>query len=99
MGVQASSAVQPRGQSVDKRARYEALARQLAKALHGFAWRLVRPDHELAEDLVQNALVTGYRLYVEDRFDPTLGALTWFATTIRNDFLACLLYTSDAADE
>lgn len=50
--------------------------------------RLTYPDVALAEDLVQTAMIRGYQMMLDGRFEPTAGSLSWFIRGISCDFLA-----------
>ncbi len=70
------------------REQYEVYAIGIAPALKRAATRLAFPDHALAEDLVQCALIRGYQMMLAGRFEVTGGALSWFIRGITGDFLA-----------
>jgi RNA polymerase sigma-70 factor (ECF subfamily) len=72
------------------REQYEVLAISLAPRLKRAAIRLAFPDMALAEDLVQNALVRGYQMILEGRFEAGDSSLSWFIRGITTDYLAHL---------
>jgi RNA polymerase sigma-70 factor (ECF subfamily) len=70
------------------RDQYEAFVIPLAPKMMRAATRLAYPDVSLAEDLVQTAMLRGYQMMLEGRFEPTPGSLSWFIRGISCDFLA-----------
>jgi RNA polymerase sigma-70 factor, ECF subfamily len=70
------------------REQYEAFVIPLAPAMMRTATRLAYPDVSLAEDLVQAAMLRGYQMMLDGRFEPTAGSLSWFIRGITCDFLA-----------
>jgi RNA polymerase sigma-70 factor, ECF subfamily len=70
------------------RDQYEAFVIPLAPAMMRAATRLAYPDVSLAEDLVQAAMLRGYQMMLDGRFEGTPGSLSWFIRGITCDFLA-----------
>lgn len=68
----------------DRRHRFEALALPLSTALFGFAVRLTR-DRDRAADLVQDALLRGYRTF--DGFRPGTNAKAWLFQILYSVFV------------
>jgi RNA polymerase sigma-70 factor (ECF subfamily) len=71
-----------------KRAEFAAIAKQHEAALLRTAKRMCGADHDLAQDIVQDALVAAYRAYLDDRFDGKHPA-AWLTRILTN----CFLYT------
>jgi RNA polymerase sigma-70 factor (ECF subfamily) len=83
---------QPEGGEMDqnavlkKRAEFASIARQHESALLRTAKRLCSPDYDLAQDIVQDALVSAYRAYLDGRFDGKHPA-AWLTRILTNAFL------------
>ncbi len=70
------------------REQYESFVIPLSPSMMRAAMRLAYPDVSLAEDLVQTAMIRGYQMMLDGRFEPTGGSLSWFIRGITCDFLA-----------
>lgn len=70
------------------RDQYELFVIPLSAPMMRAATRLTYPDIGLAEDLVQTAMLRGYQMMLDGRFEATGGSLTWFIRGITCDFLA-----------
>ncbi len=70
------------------REQYESYVIPLSPSMMRAAMRLTYPDVALAEDLVQTAMIRGYQMMLDGRFEPTAGSLSWFIRGITCDFLA-----------
>ncbi len=71
---------------VSKRAEFAAMARQHEDALLRTARRMCGADKDLAQDIVQDALVSAYRAYLDGRFDGRHPA-AWLTRILTNCFL------------
>lgn len=80
---------QPSGRTQEGRERieYERFLRKHLPRLNSLAFSYARPDHDLAKDLVQEAVIKGYVAYVNCSLRLDDQAKAWFATVIRNEFL------------
>ena len=67
---------------------YESFVVPLSPSMMRAAMRLTYPDVSLAEDLVQTAMIRGYQMMLDGRFEATGGSLSWFIRGITCDFLA-----------
>jgi RNA polymerase sigma-70 factor (ECF subfamily) len=74
------------GPNLEKRADFGAIAKQHEAALLRTAKRMCGADHDLAQDLVQETLVSAYRAYLDDRFDGRHPA-AWLTRILTNAFL------------
>lgn len=74
--------------SIDEiKAEFEAYVRANISKLNSMALGFTHPDHDLAKDLVQEALLKGFRYFREGKLQLDQRAKSWFATVIQNDFL------------
>jgi RNA polymerase sigma-70 factor (ECF subfamily) len=67
--------------------RFEELARQHAADLYRYAFWLVR-DRQEAEDIVQEALLRGWRAY--PRLRAHAAAKSWLFSIVRNEYLRAM---------
>lgn len=74
------------GPNVEKRAAFAAIAKQHEASLLRTAKRLCGADNDLAEDLVQETLVSAYRAFLDDRFDGR-HTTAWLMRILTNAFL------------
>ena len=51
------------------------------------AYSFSRPDHDLAKDFVQEAIIKGYQAFMNGSLVLDSQARAWFSTVIRNEFL------------
>lgn len=73
-------------ENLSKRSAFAAIAKHHAPALLRTAKRMCGADHDLAEDIVQDTLVSAYKAYLYDRFDGRhTGA--WLTRILTNAFL------------
>ena len=73
--------------SLRQRDEYEIYISKLLPKLNSLASCFVRYDHDLAKDLVQDAVIKGYQTYMNGGLVLDDRAKSWFATVIRNEFL------------
>jgi RNA polymerase sigma-70 factor (ECF subfamily) len=71
----------------NKREVYETYISMLLPKLNSLARCLTRPDRDLAQDLVQEAVIKGYQAYMSGSLILDVRAKAWFATVIRNEYL------------
>lgn len=69
------------------REKYESLVRQLLPDLHRIALRLTQGSRDLAEDIVQDALIKGYQLYMNQKLILEENSKAWFIKVMTNNFL------------
>ncbi|MBI1334600.1 MAG: RNA polymerase sigma factor [Armatimonadetes bacterium] len=69
------------------RSDYERFLASHLPRLNSLAFSYTRPDHELAKDIVQEAVIKGYQAYMNRTLCLDNQAKAWFATVIRNEFL------------
>ena len=74
------------GQSNSKRSMFAAIAKQYEGALLRTARRLCGTDRDLAQDIVQDTMISAYRAFVEDRFDGRHPG-AWLTRILTNSFL------------
>ena len=72
--------------NLDKRAAFAAIARQHQSSLIRTAKRMCGADHDLAQDLVQDTLVSAYRAYLDGRFDGQ-HTQAWLMRILTNAYL------------
>jgi RNA polymerase sigma-70 factor (ECF subfamily) len=70
-----------------RRAAYAELIRQHEATLLRAAWRLCNGREDVAQDLVQEALVRGYEAFLEGRFREGSNARAWLMRILTNGFL------------
>ena len=70
----------------NKRAAFASIARQYESVLLRTAKRMCGGDHDLAQDIVQDTLVSAYRAYLDDRFDGRHPG-AWLTRILTNNFL------------
>ena len=66
---------------------YEEYISILLPKLNSLAFCFSRPDHDLAKDLVQEAVIKGYQAFMNGGLVLNDQSKAWFATVIRNEFL------------
>jgi RNA polymerase sigma-70 factor (ECF subfamily) len=71
----------------EKRQRFGKLARQHQSTLLRIAQNYCKSNDALAQDLVQDALVNGYKSYVDNGFQEGTNAKAWLARILTNVFL------------
>jgi RNA polymerase sigma-70 factor (ECF subfamily) len=74
------------GQANSKRAAFAAIAKQHQAALLRTARRMCGMDADLAQDIVQDTLVSAYRAYLDDRFDGRHPG-AWLTRILTNSYL------------
>jgi len=74
------------GTALSKRQEFAAIAKQHEAALLRTARRMCGADHDLAQDIVQDALVSAYRAYLDGRFDGRHPA-AWLTRILTNCYL------------
>lgn len=73
-----------------RRATFAMLAHRYEAALMGAALRRCRGDHNWAQDLVQNALIRAYPVYLTGRFREGANAWPWLLCILTNLFIGYL---------
>jgi len=74
-------------QAESRRAAFAKIARDSEQSLMRVALRLCRGDRDRAEDLAQEALVRGYRAYLDGRFQDGGNARAWLTRILINAYL------------
>jgi len=69
------------------RAAYATLAQDNESGLLRAARRMCSGDDDLAQDLVQEAIVKGYEAYLDGRFKPGTNDRAWFLRILTNNFI------------
>src|SRR5690348_10793014 len=89
MLVYALSLTRPGMQSnaAEKRTRFGEIARQHQSTLLRIAQNYCQGNEALAQDLVQDALVNGYRAYLDGAFQEGTNAKAWLARILTYLFL------------
>jgi RNA polymerase sigma-70 factor (ECF subfamily) len=71
----------------EKRDRFASIARQYQSTLLRIARNYCQGNDALAQDLVQDALVNGYKAYLDDGFQEGTNARAWLVRILTNLFL------------
>jgi RNA polymerase sigma-70 factor (ECF subfamily) len=71
----------------EKRDRFGSMAHQYQSTLLRIARNYCQGNDALAQDLVQDALVNGYRAYLDDGFQEGTNARAWLVRILTNLFL------------
>src|SRR5580698_2124218 len=74
------------GQANSKRAAFAEIAKQHQAALLRTAIRMCGQDIDLAQDIVQDTLISAYRAYLDGRFDGRHPA-AWLTRILTNSYL------------
>jgi RNA polymerase sigma-70 factor (ECF subfamily) len=86
---------QPASGVAQRRAAYEQILRRYQVDLLRIARRYCRGNEDQAQDLVQEALVRGYRAYIDGRFTDGTNARAWLVRILTNVFLTSLRRTTN----
>ncbi len=82
------AAIENRKSKIENQDRsYAALARSLESDLIRHALRLCKGDFDWAKDLVQDAIIAGYPLYVEGRLSEERNMRAWFMRVVTTRFI------------
>src|SRR5438552_19065289 len=71
----------------EKRGCFESIARQHQSTLLRISLSYCKGNDALAQDLVQDALVNGYRAYLDGGFQDGTNAKAWLVRILTNLFL------------
>jgi len=85
-GMMSSTATMEAGQGNKKRAEFAVIARQHEAALMRTARRMCGTDLDLAQDIVQDTLVSAYKAFLDGRFDGRHPG-AWLTRILTNSFL------------
>jgi RNA polymerase sigma-70 factor (ECF subfamily) len=86
-GRQRPATQSPEAQREQRRAAYSNLIAPHEAALLRAAYRLCGGNEDLAQDLVQEALVKGYSAYIEGRFQEGTHVRAWLMRILTNGFI------------
>lgn len=74
----------------DQRETYQLAIKTGLPHLMQYARQLTWPNHDHADDLVQEAVIKGYRYFIESKLQLNPGLTSWLKTAIHQEFLMSL---------